>query len=248
MRAIAPMAATQVKSSDRVGLGQPRLDPEQDRACHHQRRDQRGAARNEGERRPIGQQHRADGADERRQPVEPDGGARRGHAGGFARFHRRRLQPVDADRLLVAHLVLEPDVDIFAGLEHLLGGLREARLVAVDRRNLEKAGQEREQRKGNEQRRRARRARPRPSRARPSARAPGQPIAVRRRWCCSSSQVLPFQFRRIRAPWPDNKLKTREPCHCGKKSYCSRTMTLSVAPLASITVSRTKPGPSGVKK
>ncbi len=73
----------------------------------------------------------------------------------LARLHRRRLQPVDADRLLVADLVLEADVDIFAALQHLLGGLREARLVAVDRRNLEKARQERDQRKDDQQRRRA---------------------------------------------------------------------------------------------
>ena len=73
----------------------------------------------------------------------------------FAGFHRHRLQPIDADRLLVADLVLKPDIDIFAALHHLLGGLREAGLVAVDRRNLEKARQEREQRKHDEQRRHA---------------------------------------------------------------------------------------------
>ena len=71
-------------------------------------------------------------------------------AGRFAGFHRRRLQPIDADRLFVADLVLETDIDILAGLQHLLGGLRKARLVAVDRRNLEKAGQERDQRKDDQ--------------------------------------------------------------------------------------------------
>ena len=38
-------------------------------------------------------------------------------------------------------------------------------------------------------------------------------------------------------------MRPRQPC-----AYCRRTITLSVAPLASITVSRTKPGPSGAKK
>ena len=53
-----------------------------------------------------------------------------------------RLHPVDADRLLVADLVLEADVDEIAALDHLLGRLREPRLVAIDRRDIEKAGQE----------------------------------------------------------------------------------------------------------
>ena len=39
--------------------------------------------------------------------------------------------------------------------QHLLGGLREARFVAVDRRYLEKTREEGEQRKGHKQRRRA---------------------------------------------------------------------------------------------
>src|SRR5207237_3232564 len=34
-------------------------------------------------------------------------------------------------------------------------------------------------------------------------------------------------------------------CDDGNALYCRRTMTLSAAPLASITVSRRKPGPSG---
>ena len=63
-----------------------------------------------------------------------------------AGFHRGGLQPVDADRLLVADLVLETDVDILLRFQHLLGGLREAGLVTVDRRYLEKAGQEGDQR------------------------------------------------------------------------------------------------------
>jgi hypothetical protein len=35
---------------------------------------------------------------------------------------------------------------------------------------------------------------------------------------------------------------------CGTNDYCSRTVMLSPAPRASMTVKRTKPGPSGVKK
>ena len=67
------------------------------------------------------------------------------------RLHHSGLQPVDADRFLVAHLVLEADVDIVAGLDHLLGGLGEAGLVAIDRRDLEKARQEGEQRDHDQQ-------------------------------------------------------------------------------------------------
>ena len=45
-------------------------------ARHHQSGQHRGAARNEGERGPIGQQHRADCADQRRHAIEPDRGQR----------------------------------------------------------------------------------------------------------------------------------------------------------------------------
>src|SRR6202035_2317071 len=48
-------------------------------------------------------------------------------------------------RLLVARLVLEADVDVVAALDHLLGRLGEARLVAVDGWDREEPGQEREQ-------------------------------------------------------------------------------------------------------
>ena len=60
-------------------------------------------------------------------------------------FDRRSLQPVDADRLLVADVILKADVDEIAGLDHLLGRLREPRLVAVDRRDVEKSGQKQQQ-------------------------------------------------------------------------------------------------------
>ncbi len=140
------------EQEDRVSLCQPRLNAEQNGACHHQRRNQRRAARYEGERSPIGQQHRTNRTQQRWQPIQPDRGARLGHACRFAEFDGRRLQPIDADRLFVPDLVLKADVDILAALQHLFGGLRKARLVAVDRRDLEKARQERDERKRNEQR------------------------------------------------------------------------------------------------
>ena len=135
-----------------VGLGEARLDAEQDRARHHQAGEQRRAARDEGERRPVGQQHRADGADERGHAIEPDLDLCLADADGLRGFDHAGLQPIDADRFLVADLVLETDIDIFARLEHLLGGLGKARLVTVDRRDLEKARQEREQRRENQHR------------------------------------------------------------------------------------------------
>ena len=52
--------------------------------------EQRRAARDEGERRPIGQQHRADRADQRGHAIEPDRGARLRHAERLAGFHHAR--------------------------------------------------------------------------------------------------------------------------------------------------------------
>src|ERR1700737_5219300 len=68
---------------------------------------------------------------------------------------RGSLQAVDADRLLVARVVLEADVDEIAGLDHLLGRLREPRLVAIDRREVEKSGQEQQQTAQSQERDRA---------------------------------------------------------------------------------------------
>ncbi len=84
-------------------------------------------ARDEGKRCPIGHEDRECRARKRGQTVEPDRRARLRHTQRFARFHRRRLQPIDADRLLVTHLILKPDIDVFARLQHLLGRLREPR-------------------------------------------------------------------------------------------------------------------------
>jgi len=77
----------------------------------------------------------------------------RGTPAGLAELHDAGLQPVDADRLLVAALVLEADVDIVAALEHLLGGLGETRLVAIERRDGEEAGQKRDEAERDQPRR-----------------------------------------------------------------------------------------------
>ena len=52
------------------------------------------------------------------------------------------MDPVDTDRFLVAHLILKTDIYVVAALDHLLGCLSEARLVAIDRRNAGETGQE----------------------------------------------------------------------------------------------------------
>jgi hypothetical protein len=77
--------------------------------------------------RPPDQQHRCHHADERRQAVGPDVGALIVAEGR----HAQGLQPMDADRLLVARGVLKADVDEVARLQHLFGGLGEAGFVAV---------------------------------------------------------------------------------------------------------------------
>ena len=135
-----------------IGLGDEPLDAEQHAACHHQTGEHGGAARDEGKRRPIRQKNRTDGADQRWHAIEPDRRERPLEAERARELHHAALQPVDADRLLVAHLVLEADVDVIAALHHLLGGLREARLVAIDRRDAEEAGQEAQQRNQQQER------------------------------------------------------------------------------------------------
>ena len=93
---------------------------------------------------PGDRHHRHRDAQRRDQAIDPD---RRGGAVAAQR-QGRRLQPVDADRFLVAGRILEADVDIVAALGHLLGGLDEARLVAVDHRQ---AGQARRRKHQAEQ-------------------------------------------------------------------------------------------------
>ena len=134
----------------RVGFGEPRLDAQQHRACHHQSGQYGGAARDEGKRHPIGQQHGADCTNQRRQTIKSDRGQCAAPTERVGRNDRPGLQPIDADRLLVAGDILEPDVDIVARLDHLLGRLGKPRLIAVDRRNCELSGKKREQRRNNQ--------------------------------------------------------------------------------------------------
>jgi hypothetical protein len=129
-----------------VGLGEPRFATEQRRSRHHDRGQDGAAPGDEGEPAPVGGQNRTDGAKERRNAIEPDGGPRIGKTENLGGLHYRRLQPVDSDRFAVTNIVLIADIDIVAGFDHLLGGLREIGLVAVNRRNLEKARQKQHQR------------------------------------------------------------------------------------------------------
>ncbi len=128
-----------------VGFGEPRFDAEQHRTGHNQTGQDGSAPRHECERGPVGQQHRADGADQRRHTVQPDPHLRPRQAQRRGGFDHGRLQPVDADRLLVADVILETDVDEIAAFDHLLGRLGEPRLVAIDRRDVEEAGQKQDQ-------------------------------------------------------------------------------------------------------
>ena len=73
------------------------------------------------------------------------------HAQCLAGSDGRALQPVDADRLLVACLVLETDIDEIARLQHLLAGLGEARLVPIERLQRLESGQERRQRQQHQE-------------------------------------------------------------------------------------------------
>ncbi len=146
------MAATQHMQQHRIGLGEPRLDAEQQACRHHHGAQKRAAPRHEGERRPVGEQDRADRAEQGRHAIEPDGRTRLRHADRFGGAHHAGLQPIDADRFLVADLVLKADVDVVAALDHLLGRLREARFVAVDRRDVEEARQERDEADDDQQR------------------------------------------------------------------------------------------------
>jgi hypothetical protein len=125
-----------------VCLGEPRLHPHHERAGDHDPRRQPHRRPEQQGTDPAGR-HRADErAEKRGQPIGPDGRrriARHRRDGG----DRRRLEPVDPDRLLVARLLLEADVDEVARLQHLLRRLGEASLVAVGDREQGEAGQER---------------------------------------------------------------------------------------------------------
>jgi hypothetical protein len=138
----------------RVGLGEARLDAEHDRARHHQCSGNCGPTANEGQRGPIRQEDGERRTGERWEAIEPDGRARLRHAERLTNLHGGGLQPIDTDRLFVANLVLKTDVDILMCFQHLLGGLREACFIAVERRNLEEARKKRDKRECHEQRRR----------------------------------------------------------------------------------------------
>ena len=121
------------RAEDGIGLRQPRLDTKQHRTSHHQRRQHRPFPAEESERGPIGQQDHRDGAKKRGQPVERDRAPGILDAERLPDPHARGLKPVDADRLLVARLLLKANVHEIAGFQHLLGSLRETRLIAVHR-------------------------------------------------------------------------------------------------------------------
>ena len=197
-------------------------------------------------------------------------------------FDHRGLEPIDADRLLVAGLLLEADVDVVAGLDHLLGRLGEPRLVAIDRRDMEEPGQEGEERHHHQHGDGARMG---SGRKIHRARGPGVAITSARlrladdrhssprrpapHPCsepagkCESLQPVRVDLSRSTTGRPAPRANRRQnikkfrpawegsaaPCprhrHLVRGFYCNRTTMLSVAPLASITVSRTKPGPSG---
>ena len=67
-------------------------------------------------------------------------------------MHGSRLEPINADWLLVAHLILEADIDIVSGFQHLLAGLGEAGLVAIDQGDVEEARQITDETDDNERR------------------------------------------------------------------------------------------------
>ena len=128
-----------------IGLGIEAFNPEQDAARQHQGGEHGGPPRHQGERRPVGQENSPDRTGERRHAVEPDRGERVPIAERARGLHHARLQPVDADRFLVARPLLETDVDVVAALHHLLGRLRESGFVAIDGRNPEQPGKEAQQ-------------------------------------------------------------------------------------------------------
>ncbi|GJE42333.1 hypothetical protein AEGHOMDF_1505 [Methylobacterium soli] len=126
-----PHGGDRAGGEHRVGLGEARLGREHQAGPEQGGGQQRPPARQEGERRPIGQQHGRDRARQRGQPVEGDPAAGLRHAERLAQGDAGALEPVDPHRLLVPGLPLEADIDEIARLQHLLGGLGEARLVPV---------------------------------------------------------------------------------------------------------------------
>ena len=143
--------SSRCQQQHRVCLRKTRLDTEQDRTAHQQAGKQCPAPRDESERCPVCEKHRADGADQRRHAIEPDAHLCARKAESRCALHDGRLRPVDTDRLFVPDFVLETDIDEVVVFHHLLGGLREAGFVTIDRRNVEEAGQEKQQPGDNQQ-------------------------------------------------------------------------------------------------
>lgn len=140
-RASAPNAA-RAGGEQRVGLGKARFCREHDAGGKQGGGQQRPASVEQGEACPVGQQDRRQRAEKRGDPVEPDLRARLRHTERLAGRDGGGLGPVDPDRLLVAGLGLEADIDEVARLQHLLGRLGKARLVPVHRLERGKARQE----------------------------------------------------------------------------------------------------------
>ncbi len=113
-----------------VCLGVAPLEGGGEDRSHHQAGSEAGVGAEKLRACPADADDGQSNAEHRNQAIDPDRRLRP----LAAQRHRSSLQPVDADRLLVAGSVLETDVDIVAGLDHLLGGLDEAGFVAVDRR------------------------------------------------------------------------------------------------------------------
>src|SRR5581483_895994 len=120
------------------------------------------------------------------------------------------------------------DVDIFAGFHHLLARLGEARLVAVDGRNLKKPRQEDHERKGGEKGHRAS--------VRNLHGVEESGPSSRRVRTLRSGTGRCHKCSRLQAARTIEKSRGRG--KVGGRRYCTRTMTLSAAPLASVTVSR----------
>ena len=246
------MAATHGQQQHRVGLGEPCLDAEQDEVAIISAGEQRGAPR----RRRRAPPSRSAAPRRSRRAATAGDRARSWCAPAERRaprpaFTTAGLQPIDADRLLVADLVLKADVDVVAGLDHLLGGLREARLVAVDGGIWKKPGRNvssaHDDQHGN--------ARAHASASAKSSTAAGR-ARKRRRDAAGAGR------RSCSRPRPAKSRRTIEKSpRRGKRSpsgtrlrIARRHSATAAAParcrlrrLASMTVSRTKPGPSGSK-
>ncbi len=111
----------------RVGLGDEALGREDQAGAEQRPRHRPAGGAEESRRAPGAGGGRRHGAQQRGDAVGPDPPRLHPRQGSDA----RRLQPVDAHRLLEAWGVLQVDRDQVSGLQHLGGRLGEASLVAV---------------------------------------------------------------------------------------------------------------------